>query len=147
MLTHTPWPHVRLIDDTYNANVGSAKAAIDVLASLPGRRIFVLGDMGELGTQARAYHEEVGAHGITAGIDGLYTLGILSQSASEIFNGHGGRHFDSVDSLVAALHEEIKSGAALTILVKGSRSARMERIVDALLNAAKEEQHRRNAAC
>lgn len=148
MLTHTPWPHVRLIDDTYNANVGSAKAAIDVLASLPGRRIFVLGDMGELGTQARAYHEEVGEHGISAGIDGLYTLGILSQSASEIFNGHGGRHFDSVDSLVTALHEEIRSEATLTILVKGSRSARMERIVEALLNAAKEEeQHRRNAAC
>lgn len=149
MLQHTPWSHVRLIDDTYNANVGSAKAAIDVLASLPGRRIFVLGDMGELGTQARAYHEEVGAHGIQAGIDGFYTLGVLSQSASEIFNGHGGRHFDSVESLVAGLQDEIASGEALTILVKGSRSARMERIVNALLTAAQEEQkqQRGNAAC
>lgn len=146
MNIHVPQLGVRIIDDTYNANVGSAKAAIDVLASLPGERIFVLGDMGELGTQARAYHEEVGAHALTAGIDGLFTLGILSQSASEIFNGHGGQHFDSADALVAALAARIAADKPITILIKGSRSARMERIVSALL-AALQEQPQGNSSC
>ena len=80
--------------------------------------------------------------GLRQGSTVFYTLGVLSQSASEIFNGHGGRHFDSVDSLVAGLQEEVAAGQTLTILVKGSRSARMERIVNALLTAAKEEQQK-----
>ena len=147
MNVHTPAPGIRVIDDTYNANVGSAKAAIDVLASLPGKRIFVFGDMGELGTQARAYHEEVGAHAITAGIDGLFTLGVLSQSASEIFNGHGGRHFDSAESIVGALLELIAEGGDVTILVKGSRSSRMERIVESLLAVDLQPYLQGKAAC
>lgn len=147
MNVHTPRSGVRLIDDTYNSNVGSAKAAVDVLASLPGTRIFVFGDMGELGTQARAYHEEVGAHAITAGIDGLFTLGVLSQSASEIFNGHGGRHFESADSLVTALLELIQQTSEITILVKGSRSSRMERIVESLLTEDLQLHSRGKAAC
>src|SRR5690606_15707327 len=89
---------IQLIDDTYNANVGSVKAALDMLAVYPGYRMMVLGDMGELGSQAREYHEEVGAYAITAGIDNLYTLGVLSQSASEVFNGRGGRHFSNFES-------------------------------------------------
>ncbi|RUO37547.1 UDP-N-acetylmuramoyl-tripeptide--D-alanyl-D-alanine ligase [Aliidiomarina shirensis] len=147
MNVHNPRRGVRVIDDTYNANVGSAKAAIDVLASLPGKRIFVFGDMGELGTQARAYHEEVGAHAITVGIDGLFTLGVLSQSASEIFNGHGGRHFDSVESLVTALLALIQQTSEVTILVKGSRSSRMERIVESLLTEDLQLHSRGKAAC
>ncbi|RUO23521.1 UDP-N-acetylmuramoyl-tripeptide--D-alanyl-D-alanine ligase [Aliidiomarina iranensis] len=147
MNVHTPRAGLRVIDDTYNANVGSAKAAIDVLASLPGKRIFVFGDMGELGTQARAYHEEVGAHAITAGIDGLFTLGVLSQSASEIFNGHGGQHFDSVESLTTALLEMIQQTPEITILVKGSRSSRMERIVESLLTEDVQIHSRGQAAC
>ncbi|WP_194756271.1 UDP-N-acetylmuramoyl-tripeptide--D-alanyl-D-alanine ligase [Aliidiomarina indica] len=147
MVVHKPAPGVQLIDDTYNANVGSAKAAIDVLASLPGRRLFVFGDMGELGANARAYHEEVGEYAISAGIDGLFTLGVLSQSASEIFNGHGGRHFDSIDAVVDGLLEEVSQHPEITILVKGSRSSRMERIVESLLAANITTQRRGKATC
>lgn len=147
MVVHKPVPGVQLIDDTYNANVGSAKAAIDVLASLPGRRLFVFGDMGELGANARAYHEEVGAYAISAGIDGLFTLGVLSQSASEIFNGHGGRHFDSIEALVDGLLEEIRQQPEITVLVKGSRSSRMERIVTSLLAHDLNTQRRGKTAC
>lgn len=127
---------LRVIDDTYNANVASAKAALDVLASFSGYRVMVLGDMGELGAHAREYHEEVGEHAIVAGIDNLFTLGVLSQSASQTFNGHGGQHFDNQDALVSALADIMNTYNDVTILVKGSRSARMERIVDALVEYA-----------
>lgn len=127
-----PRPGFTLVDDSYNANVASAKAAIDMLVQLAGRRILVLGDMGELGKQARAYHEEVGDYAKQAGIDGLYTLGVLSQSASETFNGHGGRHFASRSELVTALQQDLQHEQHLSILVKGSRSARMEAVVAAL---------------
>lgn len=133
MWVHELAPGVRVIDDTYNANVGSACAALDVLGSLSGHRIFVLGDMGELGPKARAYHEEVGAHAISAGIDALFSLGVLSQSASEVFNGHGGRHFENQHGLLASLVEAINTHEDLTILVKGSRSAQMEQVVESLL--------------
>lgn len=130
---------VRLIDDTYNANVGSTKAALDLLASYSGYRIMVLGDMGELGEDARAYHEEIGAYGIKVGIDNLFTLGVLSQSASDVFNGHGGRHFGSLDLLVSHILNLIESQRRpVTILVKGSRSAHMERVVLALRQRADE---------
>jgi UDP-N-acetylmuramoyl-tripeptide--D-alanyl-D-alanine ligase (EC 6.3.2.10) len=125
--------HIQLIDDTYNANVGSVKAALDMLAVYPGYRMMVLGDMGELGSQAREYHEEVGAYAITAGIDNLYTVGVLSQSASEVFNGRGGRHFSTLENAVTAIVETVNQAPApITILVKGSRSAHMERVVQAL---------------
>lgn len=124
---------LRVIDDTYNANVASAKAALDVLASFTGYRIMVLGDMGELGPQAREYHEEVGLYAIETGIDNLFTLGVLSQSASQAFNGHGGQHFDNYVALTDALEELMHNNNNVTILVKGSRSARMERIVEALI--------------
>lgn len=127
---------LRIIDDTYNANVGSAKAALDVLASFSGYRVMVLGDMGELGAHAREYHSDVGAHGIEVGINNLFTLGVLSESASQTFNGHGGQHFDNQDALINALDTMIKKENDLTILVKGSRSARMERIVQALVSRA-----------
>ncbi|RUO80084.1 UDP-N-acetylmuramoyl-tripeptide--D-alanyl-D-alanine ligase [Idiomarina tyrosinivorans] len=127
-------PGVRLIDDTYNASVASTKAALDLLANYSGYRILVLGDMGELGPDARAYHEEIGAHGIAVGIDNLYTLGVLSQSASEVFNGHGGKHFSTLSQLIDALSERIaeKPEQGITILVKGSRASHMERVVTVL---------------
>lgn len=126
-------PQLRLIDDTYNANVGSVKAALDTLAAYPGFRLMVLGDMGELGAQARQYHEEVGAYAIQAGIDNLFTLGVLSQSASEVFNGRGGRHFSQFDALIEGVIEAVQQAKApVTILAKGSRSAHMERVIEAL---------------
>jgi len=132
-------PQVRLIDDTYNANVGSTKAAIDLLANYQGHRILVLGDMGELGADARAYHEEIGAYGVSAGLDNLYTLGVLSQSASEVFNGRGGKHFGSLDVLCNHILDAIQTlSKPVTILVKGSRSAHMERVVHSLQKRAQE---------
>lgn len=130
--------HLRIIDDTYNASVASTKAALDLLGQYHGYRIFVLGDMGELGAEARAYHEDIGEHAIDADIDNLYSLGVLSQSASEVFNGHGGKHFSRLDTLVDSVLQRLteQSGKqAVTVLVKGSRSAHMERVVAALQQA------------
>jgi UDP-N-acetylmuramoyl-tripeptide--D-alanyl-D-alanine ligase len=130
--------HLRIIDDTYNASVASTKAALDLLGSYEGYRIFVLGDMGELGADARAYHEEIGEHAIGSGIDNLYSLGVLSQSASEVFNGHGGKHFGSLQSLVDSVLQRLTEQTGkqpVTVLVKGSRSAHMERVVAAIQQA------------
>lgn len=121
---------VKLLDDTYNANVASVNAAIDLLSSFSGRKILVLGDMGELGEKARFYHEQVGENAKQKGIDNLYTLGVLSQSASDAFGGH---HFSDLEQLVSKLNEDIGiEKRDISILVKGSRSAKMERVVRAL---------------
>ncbi|MEZ5739661.1 MAG: cyanophycin synthetase [Burkholderiaceae bacterium] len=118
-----------LIDDTYNANPDSVLAAIDVLAARSGRRILVLGDMGEVGAQGPAFHREVGLHARASGIDSLLALGELSREAVTAF-GDGGRHHDSLEALVGALQGQDLAGAVM--LVKGSRFMRMERVVDAL---------------
>lgn len=138
---------VKLLDDTYNANVASVNAAIDLLASFSGRRILVLGDMGELGEKARFYHEQVGENAKNKGIDNLYTLGVLSQSASDVF---GGNHFSNLDELVERLNQDIGiEQRDISILVKGSRSAKMERVVRALEASpvGKLERHRERIAC
>ncbi|MDC8832627.1 UDP-N-acetylmuramoyl-tripeptide--D-alanyl-D-alanine ligase [Alteromonas gilva] len=123
---------VRILDDSYNANVGSVKAAIDTLASFAGRRVLVLGDMAELGEKARFYHEQVGQYAREKSIDCLYTVGVLSQSATTAF-GDNGYHFSELDALIAALEADFAHEQCdLTLLVKGSRSARMERVITAL---------------
>ena len=123
---------VRILDDTYNANVGSVKAAIDTLASFSGRRVLVLGDMAELGEKARYYHEQVGEYAKEKFIDCLYTSGVLSQSASTAF-GENGYHFGEQTALIEALEQDLgHEQRDLTILVKGSRSARMENVIAAL---------------
>jgi UDP-N-acetylmuramoyl-tripeptide--D-alanyl-D-alanine ligase len=119
-----------IIDDTYNANPESVRAAIDVLARLPGERHLVLGDMGELGDESAACHREAGAHARTAGINGLSVLGEASQEAAAAF-GSGARHFETPELLVEHLKPRLISG--VTVLVKGSRFMRMERVVSALL--------------
>ncbi|MBC3765294.1 UDP-N-acetylmuramoyl-tripeptide--D-alanyl-D-alanine ligase [Neptunicella marina] len=140
---------VRLIDDTYNANVSSVKAAIDLLANYTGRRILILGDMGELGDKARFYHEQVGEYAKQAGLDNLFTLGVLSQHASIVFNGNG-QHFSSVEELVAHLEQQVAAEYKdISILVKGSRSARMERVVEAIevSSVGKLEHRQESIAC
>src|SRR5258706_7100552 len=122
---------VTLVDDTYNANPDSVRAAIDVLAGLPGPRWLVLGDMGEVGTNGPAFHREVGAYAQERGIDQLWTAGTLSTHASAAF--HGARHFDDVKTLIAALP---MAPSALSVVVKGSRFMKMEQVVAALLSAA-----------
>ena len=122
----------KVLDDTYNANVGSVNAAIDLLASFAGRRILVLGDMAELGEKARYYHEQVGEFARQKGIDELYSLGVLSQSASAVF-AQKGKHFSEIDQLLDYMLAQLGGEQRdITILVKGSRSARMERVVQAL---------------
>ncbi len=121
-----------LIDDSYNANPDSVNAAIDVLMLTPGEHWLVLGDMAELGPQSRELHAAVGSHARERGVDRLYTLGSLAQTASQTF-GAGARHFADRDALVAALVADLHTG--VTCVVKGSRVAAMERVVAALEQA------------
>jgi len=120
---------LRVIDDTYNANPDSIAAAVSVLVGLPGRRWLVLGDLGELGSESRALHREVGARAREAGVSRLTTVGAQSSEASAAF-GEGARHFDDQETLAAYLRESL--GADDVALVKGSRAARMEGIVRTL---------------
>jgi UDP-N-acetylmuramoyl-tripeptide--D-alanyl-D-alanine ligase len=113
-----------LIDDTYNANPDSVRAAIDVLATCPAPTVLVLGDMGEVGEQGEAFHREVGSYASSRKITHLYALGDATRHAVQAF-GATGRHFDSVEALVAAVKGR-------SILVKGSRFMKMERVVAAL---------------
>ncbi len=118
-----------LLDDTYNANPDSVRAAIDVLAAAPSPRWLVLGDMGEVGAQGAAFHREIGEYARAAGVERLLTVGTLAAEASAAF-GDGAEHFASVDALAA--HLLAAAGEDTTILVKGSRFMRMERVVAAL---------------
>lgn len=115
-----------LIDDTYNANPDSVRAAIDVLARTPGRKFLVLGDMGEVGTQGTAFHEEVGVYARDAGINGLYALGELAAVTVRAF-GAGGRHYPRIEDLLADVEDAL--GPQTALLVKGSRFMQMERVV------------------
>ena len=127
---------VTLIDDSYNANPGSMAAAIDTLALAQGERWLVLGDMGELGPDARALHAGVGAKARERGIERLLAVGPFSAAAVEAF-GTGGAHFADKASLIAALKAGLHGG--VTCLVKGSHSAGMEEVVKALEGAATKE--------
>ncbi len=118
-----------LLDDTYNANPDSVRAGIDVLASTIGRKILVLGDMGEIGEMTGQFHDEIGGYAKSQGIDRLYALGESSAIAAHNF-GAGAEHFRRVDDLVEALRPELTPDT--TVLVKGSRFMRMERVADAL---------------
>ena len=136
-----------LVDDSYNANPGSLNAAIELLAQGSTKERegwIVLGDMRELGEDARALHAEAGRRAKAAGIARLYTLGELSAAASEAF-GEGARHFENHKALAEALAADVGAAEAanegiaapaaptVTILVKGSRGSAMDRIVKALL--------------
>lgn len=113
-----------LIDDTYNANPDSVRAAIDVLASLPAPRVLVLGDMGEVGDNGPAMHTEVGAYARSRGIDTLLTLGEATRASALAF-GQGARHCDSPEQICEMLGKMVIA----SLLVKGSRFMRMERVV------------------
>ncbi|WP_367351429.1 bifunctional UDP-N-acetylmuramoyl-L-alanyl-D-glutamate--2,6-diaminopimelate ligase MurE/UDP-N-acetylmuramoyl-tripeptide--D-alanyl-D-alanine ligase MurF [Achromobacter animicus] len=115
-----------LIDDTYNANPDSVRAAIDVLARIGGTRVLVLGDMGEVGDNGPAMHVEVGNYAREHGLDAFITLGEASRAAAAAF-GAGAHACASVDEVVAALRGLRPS----CVLVKGSRFMRMERVVTA----------------
>ncbi|WP_298236091.1 UDP-N-acetylmuramoyl-tripeptide--D-alanyl-D-alanine ligase [uncultured Azohydromonas sp.] len=117
-----------LVDDSYNANPDSVRAAIEVLAALPAPRALLLGDMGEVGEQGPAFHREVGALAAQRGIETFWCAGTLCAHAAEAY-GAGARHFATVDELAAALPQ---LGEAASVLVKGSRFMRMERVLPLL---------------
>lgn len=115
-----------VLDDSYNANPGSVKAAIDVLAQRPGKRILVLGDMAELGSLTKKSHQEVGRYASEAGIDELFVTGQFAEFSSKGF-GSEARVFLNKEELAKELKEQLS--ADTTVLVKGSRSAAMEEVV------------------
>ena len=117
-----------VIDDSYNANPDSVRAAIDVLAGCEAPTALVLGDMGEVGSQGPAFHREVGSYALARKITSVYALGDATRDTVQAF-GEGARHFESVEELV-------KHVQGRTILVKGSRFMRMERVVAALTGQA-----------
>ena len=121
-----------LIDDSYNANPSSARAALEVLADLPGRRWLVLGDMAELGAHAHDSHRELGTLARSLGVERLFTFGALAALAADTFGAGAERHSD-IDALVRAVAGALPGEAR--ILVKGSRVNRLERLVAALTDA------------
>jgi UDP-N-acetylmuramoyl-tripeptide--D-alanyl-D-alanine ligase len=123
----------RVIDDSYNANPDSMRAAIDVLAQLPGRRVFVMGDMGEVGDNSGQMHDEIGGYAKSHGIDRLLCIGEASRAAAYNF-GTGGEHYERVEDLLAAVETELAPDT--TFLIKGSRFMKMERVADALTEAS-----------
>jgi UDP-N-acetylmuramoyl-tripeptide--D-alanyl-D-alanine ligase len=120
-----------VIDDTYNANPDSVRAAIDVLAGYASPRVLVLGDMGEVGTQGQQFHEEIGAYAQSRGIDTVLATGDLARHLA----GSGAQHFEQFDELLAALDTKLGSKSDATVLVKGSRFMKMERVVQHLIGS------------
>jgi UDP-N-acetylmuramoyl-tripeptide--D-alanyl-D-alanine ligase len=120
---------VTLVNDSYNANPDSVRAAIDVLAELPGPRWLLLGDMGEVGDQGPAFHQEVGAYAHERGIEHLWAVGTQCAEAARAY-GSGARHFASTALALAALGQG--PAGVRSVLVKGSRFMKMEQIVSAL---------------
>jgi len=137
---------VTLVDDSYNANPDSVRAAIDMLADLPGPHWLVLGDMGEVGNQGPAFHEEVGAHAAARGIAHIWTAGSLCAHAAQAVQASQAaatsgvpvqsRHFDSAADIVSVLSQPDAAPLAASILVKGSRFMKMEQVVVALTGGA-----------
>jgi UDP-N-acetylmuramoyl-tripeptide--D-alanyl-D-alanine ligase len=121
-----------IIDDSYNANPSSVRAGLEVLRSLPGARWLVLGDMAELGEYAEDSHAHMGTYARDCGITRLFAVGPQSSRAAETF-GPGAEWFADADSLTRRLREELKPG--VTVLIKGSRINRLERVVQALTGA------------
>lgn len=119
-----------LLDDSYNANVGSMTAAVQVLSEMPGYRVMVVGDMAELGAESEACHAQVGEAAKAAGIDLVLSAGTLSKTISDASGS--GEHFNEKSALIERLKALVAEHQIITVLVKGSRSAAMEEVVRAL---------------
>ena len=128
---------ITVVDDSYNANPDSMRAAIDVLADLPAPQLLVMGDMGEVGNQGPAFHAEAGEHARSAGISHVYTLGALSAHAAAAC-GPAAQHFEDMASLQAAVRKALPQVGS--VLVKGSRFMKMEQVVEAMVATAQEQQ-------
>jgi UDP-N-acetylmuramoyl-tripeptide--D-alanyl-D-alanine ligase len=137
---------ITLIDDTYNANPDSVRAAIDVLAALPGPHLLVLGDMGEVGNQGPVFHAEAGQYARQKNIEIMLCTGEQSRHAATYFGASS--HLDDIDALNAAVLAELPRVAS--VLVKGSRFMKMERVVQAIVAvtpAAGDADKFRSATC
>jgi UDP-N-acetylmuramoyl-tripeptide--D-alanyl-D-alanine ligase len=135
-LTNKRLPNGTLaIDDSYNANPASMRAAIDVLRAMPGKRILAVGDMAEMGENWQALHREVALYAAAAGLNGVFTLGQRFQSVAECF-GSSGQSFSTLQSLVSALQGELDANT--TLLAKGSHSMAMHRVIEQLEASMKE---------
>lgn len=132
---------ITLVDDTYNANPDSVRALIDVLVTLPGPQLLVLGEMGEVGEQGVAWHAEVGTYARDRGISRLLATGDLAIHAAIAF---GGSHFEQMDALIAAVRTNLSHCASMG--VKGSRFMHMEQVVEALAPPGAEQTGGRRAA-
>jgi UDP-N-acetylmuramoyl-tripeptide--D-alanyl-D-alanine ligase len=143
-MRHVPGIGYTLVDDSYNANPDSVRAAIDALASWPGRRVLVLGDMGEVGTQGPAYHQEVGAYAAQQAITALVTLGNATQASHTAFTHAAphafAQHVNTPQEAAQAV-QALGLQASDAVLVKGSRFMAMERVIEQL------QQHKETAAC
>jgi len=126
-----------VIDDTYNANPDSMRAAIDVLAAYPAPRILVVGDMGEVGAQGQEFHEEIGAYAQERGIETVLATGELARALC----ASGAQHYEQFDALLAALDEKLGGNTNATVLVKGSRFMKMERVVSHLTGSTNKDAH------
>jgi len=125
--------NIVLVDDTYNANPDSMKEAVNVLATMPGYRLLVLGDMGEVGNDGEKFHQELGEYIHSKPIDCIFTIGKLSIHVSSPYGN--AQHFHTIDKLKETILEKIESlSGSVSILVKGSRFMKMERIVESILN-------------
>ena len=118
-----------LLDDTYNSNPDSVRAGIDVLAATVGKKLLVLGDMGEIGEMTGQFHDEIGGYAKSQGVDCLFAFGESSVIAAHNF-GAGGQHYKKIEDLIQAVSAELTPDT--TVLVKGSRFMRMERVADAI---------------
>jgi UDP-N-acetylmuramoyl-tripeptide--D-alanyl-D-alanine ligase len=137
---YTATDEITLVDDTYNANPDSVRAAIDVLAELPAPRLLVLGDMAEVGHQGPEFHAEVGNYAAERGIEALYCLGDLCAHSAKAFES--ARHFEDMDSLLASVTAQV--GQFRSVVVKGSRTMKMERVVQALQSQSIDESNKNN---
>jgi UDP-N-acetylmuramoyl-tripeptide--D-alanyl-D-alanine ligase len=138
---------VTVIDDSYNANPDSVRAAIDVLAQAAAPRILVLGDMGEVGNQGRQFHEEIGAYAAKKGIEHLLATGELARHLKGEHGPDNVVHFEQFEALVAALDSLLARSAGIvpaTVLVKGSRFMKMERVVRHLVDPQNSENSQKN---
>jgi UDP-N-acetylmuramoyl-tripeptide--D-alanyl-D-alanine ligase len=140
LVLHTATHEITLVDDTYNANPDSVRAAIDVLAELPAPRLLVLGDMGEVGNQGPEFHAEVGGYAAERGIEALFTLGDLCVHSAHAFGA--ARHFQDMDRLLAAVMAQVDGFQS--VVVKGSRFMKMERVVQALLSRGEDQNSQNN---
>ncbi len=126
---HCQGRDITVVDDTYNANPDSVRAAIDVLAELPAPRLLVLGDMGEVGTKGPEFHAEVGQHAADKGIDQVVCLGELATFTAQACGAHA-LHMNSIEALNQHVMQQLPSLGS--VLVKGSRFMKMERVIDAI---------------